>query len=113
MDMIGIGVIGIGFMGMTHFEGARRLNGGKVVAISTRNPQKLAGDWSSIQGNFGPPGSAETDLTGIECYADYHALLADESVSLVDICLPTDRHEQVVIEALEAGKHARREANLN
>ncbi len=103
--MVGIGLIGIGFMGMTHFEGARSLQGGKVVAISTRNSQKLAGDWSSIQGNFGPPGSAETDLSGVATYPDYHDLLADNSVTLVDICLPTDRHEQVVIEALEAGKH--------
>ncbi len=103
--MVGIGVIGIGFMGMTHFEGARKLNGGTIVAISTRNSQKLAGDWSSIQGNFGPRGSAETDLAGIATYADYHDLLADDSVTLADICLPTDQHEQVVIDALKAGKH--------
>ncbi len=103
--MVGIGLIGVGFMGMTHFEGARKLNGGKVVALSTRNEQKRAGDWSSIQGNFGPRGSAETDLSGVATYPDYHELLADASVDLVDICLPTDRHETVVTEALAAGKH--------
>lgn len=103
--MVGIGIIGVGFMGMTHFEGACSIDGGRVTAISTRNPKKLAGDWSSIQGNFGPPGSESTDLTGVNTHADYHDLLADESVDLVDICLPTDRHEQVAIEALQAGKH--------
>jgi predicted dehydrogenase len=103
--MVGIGIVGIGFMGMTHFEGAHSIDGGRVTAIATRNPKKLAGDWSSIQGNFGPRGSENTDLTGINTHADYHDLLADDSVDLVDICLPTDQHERVVLEALQAGKH--------
>ena len=50
--MVRIGLIGLGFMGMTHFEGARKVKGGKVVAIATRDKKKLAGDWTSIQGNF-------------------------------------------------------------
>ncbi|HAW29220.1 MAG TPA: oxidoreductase, partial [Planctomycetaceae bacterium] len=45
--MVRIGIIGIGFMGMAHFEGARKLKGAKVTAISTRDSKKLAGDWSS------------------------------------------------------------------
>jgi len=103
--MTGIGIVGIGFMGMTHFEGAKGVQGGRVAAIATRNEKKLAGDWSDIQGNFGPRGSSTTDLSGINTYTDYHEMFADPAVQLVDICLPTDRHEQVAIEALEAGKH--------
>ena len=57
--MIRIGLIGIGFMGMTHFEGARQLKGAKVTAIATRDAKKRAGDCTSIQGNFGPRGGAE------------------------------------------------------
>ncbi len=52
--MVRIGIIGIGFMGYTHFEAAKKLDGAKVTAISTRDEKKLAGDWTSIQGNFGP-----------------------------------------------------------
>ncbi|MBX3439663.1 MAG: Gfo/Idh/MocA family oxidoreductase, partial [Planctomycetaceae bacterium] len=103
--MVGIGLIGIGFMGMTHFEAARQIRGGRIVALATRNPQKRAGDWSSIQGNFGPRGSAATDLSDVKTYADYQELLDDPAVNLVDVCLPTDRHEKVVLEALAAGKH--------
>lgn len=102
--MVRIGIIGIGFMGMTHFEGARKLKGAKVTAISTRDPKKLAGDWSSIQGNFGPRGG-QVDLSKIKKYADYHELLADPEIDLVDICLPTDQHEQVALDSLAAGKH--------
>lgn len=103
--MVGIGLIGVGFMGMTHFEAARKLKEARVVALSTRSEKKLAGDWSDIQGNFGPRGSSDVDLSGVSRYADYHDLLADSSVDLVDICLPTDRHEEVTLEALAAGKH--------
>lgn len=100
-----IGIVGIGFMGMTHFEGGRHADGAQIAAIATRDPKKLAGDWSSIQGNFGPRGSARTDLTGIKKYSDYRDLLLDPDIDLVDVCLPTDQHEKVVTEALAAGKH--------
>lgn len=118
--MVRIGIIGLGFMGMTHFEGANRfkddpksgrrrisgskLKGGKVTAIATRNPKKLDGDWRSIQGNFGPPG-ALNDLSSIKTFSDYHDLLADPDIDLVDICLPVEQHEQVALEAIKAGKH--------
>jgi predicted dehydrogenase len=103
--MIRIGIIGIGFMGMTHFEGAKRLVGAKVSAIATRSEKKLKGDWSDIQGNFGPRGSAHTDLSGIKTYRDHRELLADPDIDLVDVCLPTDQHEGITLEALAAGKH--------
>jgi predicted dehydrogenase len=101
--MVRIGIIGVGFMGMTHFEGAKKLKGGKVAAISTRSPKKLQGDWSSIQGNFGPRGG-QVDLSKIKTYADYHDMLADPDIDLVDICLPLDQHETVTLDAIAAGK---------
>lgn len=103
--MVRIGLIGVGFMGMTHFEGAKALTGGRIAAIATRSQKKLNGDWSDIQGNFGPRGSSEVDLSDVTKYADYRQLLADPNIDLVDICLPTDQHEAVTIEALQAGKH--------
>lgn len=99
------GIIGLGFMGMTHFEATRHVRGAHVAAIATRNEKKLAGDWSDIQGNFGPRGSAHTDLTGVKTYLDYADLLADPEIDLVHVCLPTEQHERVAIESLRAGKH--------
>ncbi len=101
--MIRIGIVGVGFMGYTHFEGARDLSGAKVTAIATRNQKKLAGDWTGIQGNFGPPGG-HVDVSELKCYADYKDLLADPDIDMVDICVPTDSHFQVVMECLAAGK---------
>jgi len=102
--MVRIGIIGLGFMGYTHFEGARKLKGGKVTAIATRNPKKLAGDWTGIQGNFGPPGG-HVDLSKVKKYEDYHDLLNDPDIDLIDICLPTEHHETVTLEAIKAGKN--------
>lgn len=101
--MTNIGIIGVGFMGYTHFEAARKLMGAKVSAIATRNPAKLAGDWTGIQGNFGPRGG-HVDLSDVACYSNYQELLSDPNVDLVDVCLPTDMHEKVVLESIAAGK---------
>lgn len=102
--MVRIGIIGIGFMGYTHFEGARDLQGGGITAIATRDDKKLAGDWTGIQGNFGPRGG-HVDLSAIRKYRDYRELLADPEIDLVDVCLPTDMHEKIVLESFQAGKH--------
>ena len=117
--MIRIGLIGIGFMGMTHYEASNKLendettglrkkvgsklDGAEVVAIAEQVPERLEGDWTSIQGNFGPRGS-KMDLSHLKRYSDYHELLADPDIDMVDICVPTDRHEQVVLDAIAAGK---------
>ncbi len=90
-------------MGYTHFEAARRLKGARVTAIATRDKKKLAGDWTSIQGNFGPRGGT-VDLSKVKKYADYRELLADPNIDLVDLCLPTNLHASAVLESLAAGK---------
>jgi predicted dehydrogenase len=113
--MVRIGIVGIGFMGWTHFAAATKLSpagkptgsklkGGSVTAICARSPEKLAGDWTSIQGNFGPPGP-RVDLAKISAYDNVRDLLADPEIDLVDICLPNDQHEAVAVAALAAGKH--------
>jgi predicted dehydrogenase len=102
--MIRVGIVGIGFMGWIHWLAYQRMGGSRVTAISTRNPQRLAGDWRGIQGNFGPPGE-QVDLAGVSKYANLDQLLADSQVDLVDITLPNSLHADVAIRALDAGKH--------
>ena len=102
--MVNIGLIGLGFMGYTHFTAAERLRGGKVVAVCTRDEKKRAGDWTGVRGNFGPP-AGKVDLSKTTAYADWHELLADPEVHLVDVCLPTALHEEVAVAAAKAGKH--------
>jgi predicted dehydrogenase len=101
--MVRIGIVGIGFMGMIHYQAASRLGGGRVAAVCSRDPKKLAGDWTSIQGNFGPRGG-QVDLSAVARYADVAEVLADPEIDLVDLCVPNDEHARLAIRALEAGK---------
>lgn len=102
--MVRIGIVGVGFMGMIHFLAARKLTGAKVTALCSRDDKKLAGDWRSIQGNFGPRGEI-MELGGIKTYRRLEDLLADPDIDLVDICTPTNLHPETAIRALQAGKH--------
>lgn len=113
--MVRIGIVGIGFMGWTHFAASTKisdqgkptgskLKGAAVTAICARSPEKLAGDWTSIQGNFGPR-APKLDLSKISAYDNVTDLLADPDIDLVDICLPNDQHEPIALAALQAGKH--------
>ena len=102
--MVRIGIVGIGFMGRIHFLAGQRLAGAKVVAVCSRDPAKLAGDWRGTRGNFGPePG--QVDLTGVKKYAALTEMLADPDIDLIDICAVTDQHAAIAIQALKAGKH--------
>src|SRR4051794_16828350 len=102
--MVRIGIVGIGFMGMIHYVAARRLEGPRVMAICSRDPKKLAGDWRDIRGNFGLRGEM-MDLSGHKRYASLDEMLADPEIDLVDVCNPTHLHPETAIKALNAGKH--------
>jgi predicted dehydrogenase len=102
--MVRIGIVGIGFMGMIHYLAARKLRGAKVTALCSRDPKKLAGDWRSIQGNFGPRGEM-MDLSALKKYDQLDRLLADPEIDLIDVCNPTNLHPETALKALRAGKH--------
>jgi predicted dehydrogenase len=102
--MLRVGIVGVGFMGMIHYLAYKRLPGVKVQAICEQDPVRRGGDWRTIKGNFGPPGEL-MDLSGVAKYGELDAMLADPSLDLIDICLPTALHAPTTIKALAAGKH--------
>ena len=102
--MIKVGIAGIGFMGMTHYRAYGKNRGVKVAALCETDEKRLAGDWRSIQGNFGPRGEM-MDLSGISLYRELEDLFADPALDLIDICLPPSFHAKAAVKALEAGKH--------
>jgi UDP-N-acetylglucosamine 3-dehydrogenase len=97
-------VLGLGFMGSTHLKALRGLAGAKLAAVFSNDEKQLSGDLTAVQGNIGGPGEM-MDFSNIGRYRDVDALLADRTIDAVDICLPTDFHEPVVLAALRAGKH--------
>lgn len=102
--MLRIGLVGIGFMGWIHYLAYQRVRGVRVQAICSRDAVKLAGDWRSIKGNFGPQGE-KVDLKNVGAYSNIDELVADPELDLIDVCLPPDLHLSVTLKALAAGKH--------
>lgn len=102
--MVRVGIAGLGFMGMIHYLAYQKLKGVKVVAMCETDRARLAGDWRTIKGNFGPAGT-RMDLSGIDKYEKIDQMLASDKVDMVDVCLPPAAHAPVTIAALKAGKH--------
>jgi predicted dehydrogenase len=99
-----IAVLGLGFMGSTHLKAMRGVAGAELGAVYSSDEKKLSGDLSGIQGNIGGPGE-KLDFSRVKKYREIEPLLNDTDIDAVDICLPTDAHASVAIEALRAGKH--------
>lgn len=102
--MVRVGIVGIGFMGATHFKAMQKVKGSRVAAIVSRDQGKRQGDWRAIRGNFGGDGGMQ-DLSKVRCYGTLEELLADPSIDLVDVCLPNYLHAGAALQALAAGKH--------
>lgn len=106
MEKVRIGLIGLGFMGTTHFGIYRDLAAAEVVAVADVDPAKRAGDVSKVVGNIGGGDNSRLlDLGGIAVFDDALDLIASPDVDVVDICVPTNDHARYVLAALAAGKH--------
>ena len=106
MSKIRIGLIGLGFMGSTHFRIHQENPDAQIVALADVDEAKRRGDVSSVVGNIGSADNSELlDLTGVKVYDSGFDLIKDPDVDMVDICTPTEFHADLVEAALAAGKH--------
>src|SRR5471032_1655990 len=96
LQMVRVGIAGLGFMGMIHFLAYQKLKGVKVAAMCEQDRARLAGDWRTIKGNFGPAGR-RMDLSGIEKFEQLDDMLANGKLDMIDICLPPAAHAPVAI----------------
>lgn len=102
--MIRAAIVGVGFMGWIHYLAYRRCESATLIGFASRDAEKRAGNWTGIQGNFGPPGE-QIDVSGMTPYETLEDVLADERVDLVDLCTPPHLHVEQVLKCFEAGKH--------
>ncbi len=94
----------MGFMGATHLRAFQQVAGSRVAAICSRDERVLSGDLTHVGGNLGNVGG-KYDFSAMHKWKSWKELVGDPEIDAVDICLPTDLHEEVAIAALEAGKH--------
>jgi len=93
MDKVRLGIVGSQFAAHLHLHNYAKLRGSKmeIVGIASRtekNAQKTA---------------KEFNIPSV--YTDYRRLLERKDVDVIDLCVPTNLHEETIIASTEAGKH--------
>lgn len=93
MEKVRIAVVGSQFAARLHLQALAGLRGTKaeVVAVVSRSPANAA----AFAARFGIPEHGD----------DYRRLLERRDVDVIDLCVPTDLHARMTIEAARAGKH--------
>ena len=89
--MIKVAILGAG-IGAEHLEGYRNLPDDFEVAIMC----DLDADKAAASTDGDPKISIETDIEKV---------MSDETIDLIDICLPPHLHVPITLKALSAGKH--------
>jgi predicted dehydrogenase len=92
MTKVRVGLIGTGFAAELHMYAYKRVYGidAEVAAVVSRSDQ--------VEAFAKRHKIAQT-------YRDYHALLADPAIHVIDICTPPALHAQMIVNAVQAGKH--------
>lgn len=107
---IGVGVIGLGFMGRTHIAAYRAADAAgwrnRLVAVCDPSAERRAGLLGS-SGNSTTESRTERsfDPAQVKSHVRAEDLFDDRAVELVSICTHTDTHVDLAIRALQAGKH--------
>lgn len=103
--MINVAVVGLGFMGYTHIKAYNQLPNARLATIC--DAVKIPDD-----GILFPPGSNATapdaiklDLNKVKATKSLDEVLADPSIDLVDLCVPTLAHPKLSVIALASGKN--------
>lgn len=98
-----VGLIGLGAMGVKHFGIYRMLPGVEVSAIADMDLARLHGDISQVRLNGRRIAEDFVDLNGIQVFSSASDLIREMSdLDMIDICLPTVLHPQLIREGLNA-----------
>ncbi|HEX5847842.1 MAG TPA: Gfo/Idh/MocA family oxidoreductase, partial [Rubrobacter sp.] len=98
MAEIGVGLVGYKFMGRAHSNAYRQV--GRFFDVDP------APRMNAICGRDEAGVSEAARTLGWESYeTDYRRLIARDDIGLVDVVTPGNTHREIVLAALEAGKH--------
>jgi len=87
---IGVGVIGVGFIGEVHARAFSELDSSRLVAVADIDEGRAR----DVASKF-----------GAEAYGDYHELLRRKDIEAVVVSTPDPLHLEPTLAAAEAGKH--------
>ena len=91
MARIKVGIIGMGFIGVSHIEALRRIGFVELAAVADVNYElaKRRADEYCIP----------------KCYRTLDELLSDDEIAVVHNCTPNNLHQEVNEKIIRAGKH--------
>lgn len=90
MKTVNVGVIGVGAMGYNHARVYSKLENANLVAVADvveKTVKKVAKKYNT------------------KSYCEIEELLKDPEIEVVSVCVPTTFHHEVVMQAIEYGKH--------
>jgi UDP-N-acetylglucosamine 3-dehydrogenase len=90
LKKLNVGVIGVGAMGYNHVRVYSRLKNANLMAVS----DLMKGTLAEV--------SKEYNTVG---FVDYDNVLKMPEIDVVSVCVPTTYHYEVVMSAIEQGKH--------
>jgi predicted dehydrogenase len=90
---LGVGVVGAGFVARLHAEAYHHVRGVDVELLAV----------TAARGERAEAFAREFGVR--RAVADFRAVLDDRTVELVDLCVPSNLHAAMAIEAARAGKH--------
>jgi predicted dehydrogenase len=101
---VGVAVVGLGWMGVTHIKACLQFDTAKLVAVVGRGSLPVNGILPGVSGNVG---GADAIPLGphVKVFSRLEDALADPQIDLVSLCVPTRLHAEMAIAALRAGKH--------
>lgn len=111
--MIKVGVIGFGFMGITHAMAIQRNKKLKLQAIITRRVDAVEKKLSTQTGNLSTGEADAASILQVNRYTSLQECLKHEKLDAVHICVHTDLHYELAKEAMEYGLHVLLEKPLS
>ena len=84
---IRFGICGLGFMGRQYFNHLRNHPHAQVTAVCDQDAARRSGDWADRVGNINVREGQRVDMKGINAYADWDAVTADENVHQVAVII--------------------------
>lgn len=103
--MINVAIIGFGFMGLTHAVNIMRNKKLSLGAIITRDANSISDKLCAQRGNFASGEVDASSILKVPVYRTLHECLKNERIDAVHICVHTDMHYKIAVEAMESGLH--------
>lgn len=91
MSRIKAGIIGMGFIGVSHIEAIRRIGFAELIAV--------------VDVNYALAKKKADEYYIPKCYRSVEELLADPEIQVVHNCTPNNLHKEVNEMIIKAGKH--------